>query len=358
MSHSSGQSWPEVDALVDGDAVTVTLTSGEVLRGVVRHEPVAGAPGEVWLGETRIRQLNGWVAVGIASVRRLFVVTAPGLYEMDDDEYHADPLRLLGLESLSVSWSRKLLSPGSPARYRWDRDHPRESSAAFDLGHAAHALVLGVGAPLREVIADSWRTKAAQDARQAARAAGETPLLSAEMRQVEDMATALAEHPRVADLLAGGAPEMSAFAEVGGVWLRARFDYLRGDGITDYKTTVCAHPDRFVRSAVDYGYHCQSAWYSDTAAALDLGDLPLTFVAQEKEPPYLVAVCDLPADMIAAGRARNAAAVDLFARCWESGEWPGYPTETVTLTTPSWLRTPTLAPGIEAEYAALLKEIA
>ena len=283
-----------------------------------------------------------------------------GIYlDMPDEVYHADPLRAFGLESLSVSWSKKLLSPGSPARYRWDKDHARVENKDFDLGHAAHGLVLGVGAPLVEVDADSWRTKAAQEARDAAYAAGAVPLLPKQIRQVEDMAAQISGHPRFGELLSGGDPEVSAFATDSetGVWLRARFDYLTGEGITDYKTTVCAHPDKFVRSAVEYGYHSQDAMYRDIAAELGLGELPVTFMAQEKEPPYLVAVIDLPADMIAAGRRRNRQAIDLFAWCLSHNEWPGYPAETITLTTPAWMRSAAgLDPVLEAQFAELLEE--
>lgn len=294
-----------------------------------------------------------WVLIGS--------IDGPGIYQMSDADYHADPLRLQGTESLSVSWTKALLAPSRPAKFRWQRDHPRTSTDAFDLGHAAHALVLGAGAELVEVTEKTWATKAAKDARDAARAAGKTPLLSQQMRQVEDMAAEVARHPRHDELLTGGAAELSAFAidPLTGVWLRARFDYLRENGIVDYKTTASADPDEFVRSAIRYGYHGQHAWYVDLAEMLDLGSLRMEFLLQEKEPPYLVAVVDLPPDMVTAGRARNREAIEVFARCLAADDWPGYPAETVTLTTPRWLKTTeSLDPSIEAEFADLLKEIA
>ena len=76
------------------------------------------------------------------------VIEAPGIYEMPEDDYFADPV-LAG--SLSCTWAKQLAQPGGPAKWKWEREHPQPSKKHFDLGHAAHALVLGVGAPIDEI---------------------------------------------------------------------------------------------------------------------------------------------------------------------------------------------------------------
>lgn len=263
------------------------------------------------------------------------------VWDMAEGLYHSGPT---AVESLSQSGAKLLLPPSSPARYRWQADHGRPPSAEFDMGHAAHALVLGVGSPIVEVDADSWRTKAAQQARDEARAEGATPLLTATAQAVRDMAGALTSHPLAAQLLAGGTPEVSMFGQdpETGVWLRGRVDWVTADGtMVDYKTTACAHPDKFVRSVADYGYHMQAAWYLDLAASLD--DMPdadrFLFIAQDKTPPYSVSVVDLDAEWMALGRAANRRAIDMFAACLASGSWPAYGDDIATLTPPYWMRT-------------------
>src|SRR5438270_12221695 len=101
-------------------------------------------------------------------------VTAPGVYDLPEYVYHADPVPG---GSLSQSGAKKLLAT-CPARFRYERDHPPAPTDAMELGTAAHKLVLGIGPDLVEVEAKDWRTKAAQEAAEVARARGAVPVLS------------------------------------------------------------------------------------------------------------------------------------------------------------------------------------
>ena len=138
------------------------------------------------------------------------VITRPGVYDLSEHAYHADPVPE---GSLSVSGAKRLLPPSCPARFAWERRHERAERRVFDLGHAAHRLVLGAGAELMVVDAENWRTRAAQQARDAAYAAGTTPLLRHEYDAVQAMATALRDHPVAGRLFTAGRgrPEQSLF---------------------------------------------------------------------------------------------------------------------------------------------------
>ena len=247
--------------------------------------------------------------------------------------YHADP------GSLSHSGAKLILR--APALYRWRRDHP-ERKAEFDYGSAAHALVLGIGDPIRVIDADSWRTKDARAERDAAYEAGEIPLLAADHQRVQDMADALSGHQRAMELLSlDGAAEVSAYHhdERTGVRLRCRFDYLADAGIAvDYKTSAAAvDRETFRRTATNFGYYSQAAWYGDMAEALGRPLLAFAFLCQEKESPYLPAVHVLSEDFIALGRASNRRAIDTYAACTESGIWPGHTDTDEPLDPPRWL---------------------
>jgi hypothetical protein len=271
------------------------------------------------------------------------VITAPGVYDLPADVYHADPVPAEHGGSLSSSGAKLLLPPSCPAIYQWSRTHPTFSDA-FDFGHAAHAKVLGAGAEIVAVDADDWRSKAAREAKDQARAEGKTPLLAKDVAVVDAMAAKLAEHPVASALLDPdhGLPERSLFAqdeESGGVWLRAMLDWLPNPGpgrmiVPDYKTTAdVGDPEAFGRTMANFRYHGQAAWYLDLMRTLGLADdAAFVFIVQSKQAPYLVSVIEPDAEAIEIGRA----AINLYAKCTSNNTWPGYDEGVVPASLPGW----------------------
>lgn len=268
-----------------------------------------------------------------------------GVYDdMPEDIYHSCGW------ALSCSGAKKLLPPSCPALYAYDRATTPVPKRHFELGTAAHRMVLGLGAEWVLLDYPDYRTKAAQQARDEARAHGAVPVLPPEYEQIKAMAEALRTHHLASSLLCRGdvQAEQSLFwrDEEWGITRRARLDALRVPGpgnmlncpvVADYKSTTCAEPGAFTRDAARYGYHMQDAWYRDAVTAL-LGDEPeFFFVAQEKTPPYLVSVIQLDDAAVAAGRRRNAQAMEIFRDCQAVDIWPGYnPGDIVTVSLPTW----------------------
>jgi hypothetical protein len=268
-----------------------------------------------------------------------------GVYDgMPEAMYHADPVPG---GSLSSSGARKLLPPSCPAKFRYEADNPPAPKDYFELGSAAHKLVLGVGAEIAEIKARNWQTKAAQNDRDAARAEGFLPLLTHEHEQVKAMAAALRKHPVASALFnpERGKPEQSLFWQdpETGVWRRARLDWLPDTSarerliVGDYKTSASAYPETFSKSVANYGYYQQDAWYCDAVRALGLSaDPAFLFVVQEKEPPYLVTVIELDLPSVQAGRELNRQAIELYRACTENGIWPGYSAGIELISLPPW----------------------
>lgn len=266
---------------------------------------------------------------------------ALGLYDdMANDAYHADRT------ALSSSGARKLLPPSCPAKFRWAMDHPQPSNSTFDMGSAAHCLVLGAGPKLVVVDALDWRTNDAKAQRDAAYADGATPLLRAEAAVVYGMADAIRRHP-IASVLFDpehGKPEQSLFWEDQrtGVRRKARFDWLperRADGrliLSDYKTCRDAEPQGLRRSIANFSYHLQAHWYSEGAATLTDGPVAFLFVFQEKDPPYLVTIVELDHIAMAVAERKNRQAIDIFQHCTETDTWPGYSDGIELLALPRW----------------------
>lgn len=272
------------------------------------------------------------------------LVAQPGVYDLPDDVYHGDPVPG---GSLSSTGARKLLPPSCPARFKWDLDHPTPYKKTFDIGHAAHKLVLGVGPELVCVDRPRWDTKEVKAEVAAIRAAGAVPLKADEYAQVQGMADALRRHPFAGALFnpAAGKPEQSLFwvDDETGIWCRAKLDWqpFAHSGrmvVPDYKSTTSADPDHIRRTVGTYSYHCQAAWYLDGIVALDLAEDPaFVFVCQEKNPPYLVTVVQIDDDAEQVGRERNRRAIDTYRRCQETDEWPGYSSDVEVISLPAWV---------------------
>lgn len=256
------------------------------------------------------------------------------VHDLPEHEYHAHP-------ALSSTGARLLLPEykGSPKKFQWARTHPR-TSRAFDVGHAVHAKVLGVGAGTVEYPVEhltpsgNVSTKAATGAWETEqRAAGLTPVSPSEAAAVDAMAEALLAHESAAPLLEVAIHrEVSVFADIDGVPCRARFDALsdetrRGVLAVDVKSAADATVGGFMRDADKYGYDVQEGQYRDVYAASEgHGIDEFWFIVLEKSGPYEVGVRALTEEWVRMGRKKAARARDIFRECTDRRVWPGYDT--------------------------------
>lgn len=264
---------------------------------------------------------------------------------ISDRDYHADR------GTLSASGARSLLA--CPARFAWERENGgRKPKRHYDLGHLAHKLILGEGADLCIIDAADYRTQAAQEQRDAARAVGAVPVLQHEYDDALVMRRQVFEHPAAGQLLDEGVAELSGYwrDEPTDIGLRFRPDWLTalpaGLGgaagwagrpvCVDVKTAASAQPWDFQTSTAKIGYHCQAAWYLDGLIAHGVEDPAFLFIVVEKVPPYPVSVVHLDDEAIAEGRRLNRQAIDTYARCLETGIWPGYSEDIVSIGLPPW----------------------
>lgn len=272
---------------------------------------------------------------------------------LDEATYHSLP----GLSSTGI---KRMLE--APAVYRWHADNPTPPRKHFDVGHAVHARVLGVGADVA-VIPDellgangATSTKAARQFIAEAREAGQIPLKAAEYAEVQAMAEAVLSHPDAGVLLSDADPEVSLIWDDPdtGVRCRGRLDYWhpRSHLVVDLKTARSADPGRFARHAVQYGYAEQAAHYQNGTALLTGGDLPrFLHVLVTTEPPHLVSVVELDPEFLTVGGDRVRRAIDLYARCQATGTWPGIPTGIHRVVAPGWYRAETDIHDLDEELS-------
>lgn len=259
---------------------------------------------------------------------------------MSADEYHAD-------DSLSSTGARKLLPPSCPAQFKHDREHPPAPKKEFDYGHAAHKLVLGDGPELALIDYANYLGGKAKAERDEARAAGMVPLLRHEYEQVEAMAAAIRQHPIAGPLFKpdSGIAERSIFwtDKVTGVRRRCRPDWLKEltelTICADYKTIVDASPEAVSKAIRDHGYHQQDPWYCDGLEAVGIPNARFVFAFQSKKPPYLVTVRELDDLSRRIGRAKNDAALRVYADCTATDQWPDWtgPVDDIpVISLPTW----------------------
>jgi len=248
----------------------------------------------------------------------------PGIYDdLTNEFYHSHT------NALSSSGARLLLDK-SPLHFKV-RQSKQETNEAFEAGTLTHSLVLENDESAAQLLDfKDWRTKAAQEAAAEARAEGKIPVLQKQWDEIRAMRDAVWANPDAALLLSGGKAEQSIFwKHESGAMLRCRPDYYVPDSpigplCIDLKTSADADPRKFDKSASDFGYFAQQAWYEDGIEALT-GKRPMfVFIVVEKGDVPAVSIPELDAEDVDLARDRNQIAVALWNKCRAADEWPGY----------------------------------
>jgi hypothetical protein len=299
------------------------------------------------------------------------LITEAGAYQhIAAEDYHRNANLLPG-PSLSSSGAKKLLAQ-SPYHYWFDSplnpDRPPEPDKPhFNVGKAAHDFVL-----LSERWPDHYHvlpegfSRAAtkkfaaeiEEADEAAEA-GLTILKHDEAETVKAVAAALQRNSLAVATLTNGVTEETLCWQDPrtGVWLRARPDF-RPNSILEKRDVMVvsdlkfvapsnASPEGFAKAIHNFGYHQSAAFYSDGIKAV-YGHYPTHWVhvvvekpeagTNARHAPLTVSLYELPAEDIERGRYLNRRAIDLFARCLERGEWPGYADDPKPVGLPIWSR--------------------
>lgn len=250
--------------------------------------------------------------------------------------YHDDPCET---PSLSRSVLVELLHK-SP-RHAWQM-HPRLNpdyraveDSRFDLGAAAHDLLMHGDGRVTVVPADDWRTKAARAARDEARKEGNVPILEKHraplMAMIESCRSCL-EHSEFKGLLraAGNTKkEVPIVWRESGILCRCMPDLLGDDPLLclDYKTTECAEPGRWARCHMAAcGYDVQAEFYSRAVEAA-AGVRPFfAFAVQEIHPPYSTSFVSLANAAWEVAAAKVDRGLEIWGECLQTNNWPAYPT--------------------------------
>lgn len=256
-----------------------------------------------------------------------------GFEEIPFDVYRALP----GCSNTALS----RIKERSPAYAKWSEENESlVSSDAATLGSLVHVLLLE---PTK--FSDRFAilppghgsTKVVKEAKAAALDEGLIPVKKETVDKATAIFSALQRSTAVRKLLeAETRSEVSAFWERDGVQCKGRYDILAGNVIADLKVSAYASPSKFARHATNYGLHRQAAWYLDGALALDREVDAFAWIVVESTAPFEVAVYVPTADALRAGREEARQLFEIYRRCVETGEWPGYGNEIREVDVPDW----------------------
>lgn len=281
----------------------------------------------------------------------------PGIHtEITAADYRAD---ICETPSLSASIAHILTSEeGSPADAYLA--HPklggqvRKTTGSMDRGTLMHALLLGepdsigvidcshpkTGDPVTD-----YRTTIAKMCRADVRKQGKAPVLLGEWQEAKLLAGAINEK-----LLAKGLDLSTGHREVTLVWderaddgtpvrCRGRVDHLVDTRLSDIKTADKVSPGAVQRKIIQFGYHVQQAAYVSALENLipnAAGRVSFDFWFFQTESPYKVQQAYFEGTMRELGAALWRRAVNTWARCLRTGEWPDGTETPLSVPAPIW----------------------
>ena len=271
--------------------------------------------------------------------------------------YHAD--RWEGEPSLSSSIAADLIlrTPAhAKAKHPRLTDHPIEPGTyAMNLGTTVHAILLHDDRVVM-ISAHDFRTKAAQEERDAILARGMVPVTP----KMWDDANAIADavtfqlktrgpfvEPQPTPFTDGQAEYVIRYQD-NGANCRAMLDWLRHDRdyIDDLKTTSDGSPGKVRRHIFNMGYDIRAAFYIRAVMA-DLGMVAAGYpireympkfrwVFVETKPPYPVTIATLTQRALESAWVKVDEAIGIWNECLESGVWPAYQPDTIEVDIPGW----------------------
>lgn len=255
---------------------------------------------------------------------------------MPEAEYFA-------IQAASNSGLKKVLQ--SPAHFRYCEPGD-DDTRGKEIGRAIHCAILEPDKfAARYVVADADKRTDARYRGLAADLGGEFVLTRPEHKKLTGMQAAAYRNSKFANYMKlSGRNELSVLTTdpFTGVEVKCRFD-RKGDGMwaLDLKKCQDARQNEFMRAISNYGYYMQvafyvEAWYWETGERMNASrDFPL--VAIEENAPHGCVLHYLDDVALEVGRLQFRRALDLYARCLDKGEWPGYEDEEVINSVTPWV---------------------
>ena len=204
------------------------------------------------------------------------------------------------------------------------QSEPKEHKDVFDEGSLVHAMLLEPHL-IEHVFAFYPGLRKAGAAYEAfvLENQGKIIMRTAQYLKCKEYAKSAQLHPEAMELISGGCAEHTMYAELAGLPVKARADYINVERgyIVDVKTTSYpAEHEMFKQTMAELNYGLSAALYCDIAAQVYHKKFDFYFVVISKSDGR----CDVyktSEQTLAEGRASYLKALLLFRNCTASGIW-------------------------------------
>lgn len=281
------------------------------------------------------------------------IITKPGVYpEVSSRAYFAEPCpapaltasgikTLLGKTAAEFAYAHPAITPDSPEA---------TASAEMRFGDVCHQLALGKGRGFAIGDFDSWRTKASQEFKADAEAAGLTPILVGKFNEAETVAAIMrAKIEKTLADIAGCPVEYMTEVVIawqeetpsGKVWCRSMLDvWAPSIGvILDPKFSERLGDGVFENHASAMGWDGQAAFYPRGIENLlpeSAGRIRFLNLIVSPKAPHVSRVREADEATRYSCQLEIERAINLFGKHLKAGEWPGYPDMIEPWTAKSW----------------------
>lgn len=222
----------------------------------------------------------------------------------------------------------------SPLHY-WHliHDTPKEDTPAMRFGRAVHSYLLTPDSFNKEyIIAPKCdrRTKDGKAIWADLEKTGKEIISNENADILKAMAVIMTDNIFVRDHI-WSHPQSTQFEipliwqdEESGVMCKGRLDAITSNYVIDYKTTTDASTNAFKREALRYGYDLQAAMYMEAARANRYNPKGFVFIAQEKDPPYMINILHASDAFLDRGAWIMRDLLAKYKECRDKNDWPGY----------------------------------
>lgn len=235
------------------------------------------------------------------------------------------------------------------AHLKCEMDAQREETEETAVGTAAHTLIFqsrqvldlmfAIGGPINEKTGKEYGRDTKAFETWLAEQGKQDVLRVDELNRALAIAHAVQSDPITGPAIAACKDrELSIVAPIGdGVLCKGRIDGIGAGMLLDLKTTGRGISEEdFQRSLASRGYGIQAALYRQLCDTLGIPVIDVAYIVAESEPPYCARLFRLKDEVLADYDELLPGLIDRYARCIETGNWPGYPSQVVEVGLPPW----------------------
>lgn len=268
--------------------------------------------------------------------------------------YHQTLIEYLQSEGVNRSFLHELLQH-SPGHARWKQDNPNDTKS-LRLGGAFHPGVLEPDRFKNEFVilpasCQSGTKENPNKGKVANLAAFEAQceannqiiITQEDYDNIQEMAAVIHGNKEAMDLLSGGEAELSGYFTDPdyGLLVKIRLDYInkKENIIIDLKSASDARHNLFRASAENHGYDLQAfmGLYGVTQIT-NRAHSDFKFIVVESKGFHGLKIYIADKEMLDTGYKKYQKAMELYKKCLEKNEWPGYVPIIEPLGSPEWAK--------------------